>query len=209
MHPVRLVTSPDKPYISPDLSIRHVLISYPLSVLWFLTFFHSGTFMNALKQLIAEPGADVLVIHGDEDQFTKYSKYESLVAELRCTKNVQFIDSNLHNLSLKSPPPQYHSPEAAHSLSDGTHLATSPIIPPYLGTTSSRGCGEDGGCFLTLHTVKGGDHFWSKPDHRKELCTVLGNWLDRKYSPLMPITSSSPLVTGGVDNRGSSSVSGQ
>jgi len=184
LHPVRLTNSPDKPQISPDLTIQHVLISYPLSVLWFLTLFHSGTYTNALKQLVAEPGADVLVIHGDADQFTGYSKYEALVKEL---KPVHFVESNSHMLGLESSPPQCHSSEACSttvvnhrtSSSDGPRFVTSPVSPP-IRSSGSRG---DSGCSLFVHTVKGGDHFWSKPDHRRELRIVLENWLDQKHSP--------------------------
>ena len=73
----------DRPHINPNLVIRHVLLSYPVSVLWALTFFHTGRYTKALLDLLACSDADVLVIYGDIDQFTKISKYDAWLAKLR------------------------------------------------------------------------------------------------------------------------------
>ncbi|KAF8318380.1 alpha/beta-hydrolase, partial [Clavulina sp. PMI_390] len=62
-------------HVSPKLRIRHVLLSYPQGVLWLLSFFHSKRYDEALKELINSPGADVLVLYGEHDQFTKKEKY--------------------------------------------------------------------------------------------------------------------------------------
>jgi len=83
LHPPRLTFSMDRPHVNPDLVIRHVLLSYPVSVLWALTFFHTGRYTKALLDLLACSDADVLVIYGDIDQFTKISKYEAWLAKLR------------------------------------------------------------------------------------------------------------------------------
>ncbi|KAF8339543.1 Alpha/Beta hydrolase protein [Cantharellus anzutake] len=193
MHPLRL---PFSPHISPDLTIRHVLLSYPLSVLWFLTFFHSGTYANALKQLLGDPGSDVLVIHGDADQFTKYSKYEAWVEELKRIKDVQFDASD----------PCSPSPKEIDSTTSG-HLRTpsSSSIGSVAQSITSSGSGtirnarSSGGGRLTVYTVKGGDHLWRKPEHRKELRTVLAKWLDSRYAPLTP--RSTVARTGSVSRK--------
>ncbi|KAF9514623.1 hypothetical protein BS47DRAFT_1342959, partial [Hydnum rufescens UP504] len=83
LHPPRLNFSMDRPYISPDLVIRHVLLSYPVGVLWALTFFHSDRYTKAVLDLLSSPYADVLVLYGDTDQFTKISKYDAWVSKLR------------------------------------------------------------------------------------------------------------------------------
>lgn len=62
--------------IPATCSICYLLISYPLSVLPFLTFFRSSSFHSALATLIAT-GAPVLAVFGDGDQFTGEAKYRA------------------------------------------------------------------------------------------------------------------------------------
>lgn len=79
MHPPHLDFSS---HISPDLRIRHILLSYPLSVLWIVTCFHSTPFTKALQNLVTHPKSDVLILYGENDQFTKAAKYEGWVKTL-------------------------------------------------------------------------------------------------------------------------------
>jgi len=57
----------------------HILISFPLSPLPFLTAFHSSTYTSALSALTSNPQARVLILYGDRDQFTAVGKYDSWV----------------------------------------------------------------------------------------------------------------------------------
>jgi uncharacterized protein len=59
------------------------LISYPLSVSWALTFFHSATFDRALREVVESGKEEVLEIHGDGDQFTGVERYRARARELR------------------------------------------------------------------------------------------------------------------------------
>ena len=58
------------PASHPTLRTRHLLVSYPLSVLWALTLFNSSTSKRALLDLVKVPTADVLAVFGDSDQFS-------------------------------------------------------------------------------------------------------------------------------------------
>ena len=58
------------PASHPTLRTRHLLVSYPLSVLWALTLFNSSTSQRALLDLVRSPTADVLAVFGDSDQFS-------------------------------------------------------------------------------------------------------------------------------------------
>jgi len=48
-----------------------------------LTVFHGGTYTDRLNKLINDPRSNVLVVHGDRDEFTGVGVYESWAAELR------------------------------------------------------------------------------------------------------------------------------
>lgn len=64
-----------------SLSISYLLISYPLSVLPFLTLLRSSTFHASLAEL-ARSDAPVLAVHGDGDQFTGVARYEAWARRL-------------------------------------------------------------------------------------------------------------------------------
>jgi hypothetical protein len=61
-----------------------LFISYPLSVLWALTLFHSSTFTSGLKSLVEGKveeeegeGRRIMSVWGDGDQFTGVEKYRN------------------------------------------------------------------------------------------------------------------------------------
>jgi hypothetical protein len=60
-----------------------MFISYPLSVGWFLTFFHTSEYVAHLATLIEATNTRVLYVYGDSDQFTGVSKYRNWVRENR------------------------------------------------------------------------------------------------------------------------------
>lgn len=65
-----------------DVPTSHVILSYPLAHRPLLSLFSSSTYQNALLALVRNPESNVLVVHGDEDDFTGIAKYNSWTAEL-------------------------------------------------------------------------------------------------------------------------------
>ena len=45
--------------------------------------FRGETYTDRLNELINDPQSNVLIVHGDNDEFTKAAKYEGWVTELR------------------------------------------------------------------------------------------------------------------------------
>jgi len=48
-----------------------------------LSLFHGGTYAGRLDELINDTRSNVLIVHGDQDEFTGAETYEGWVAELR------------------------------------------------------------------------------------------------------------------------------
>ncbi|KAJ6577170.1 Alpha/Beta hydrolase protein [Mycena capillaripes] len=77
----------------------HILISYPLGVRGLLTLFKSR-YEEALKELLRDPAANVLVLFGDGDQFTSVAAYRTWrgvletgpVGKLKCVE----VESGTH-----------------------------------------------------------------------------------------------------------------
>ncbi|KAF7330476.1 Peptidase-S15 domain-containing protein [Mycena venus] len=62
--------------VLPNIPTSHVLVSYPLGVRGWLTLFKSR-YEEALKELLRNPASNVLVVHGDSDQFTSSAAYRT------------------------------------------------------------------------------------------------------------------------------------
>jgi len=71
------------PTLPAPIKTSHLLLSYPLGPRSFLTLFRGGTYTDRLNKLINDPRSNVLVIYGDQDQFTGVETYEGWAAELR------------------------------------------------------------------------------------------------------------------------------
>ncbi|KAK2463445.1 hypothetical protein APHAL10511_004531 [Amanita phalloides] len=61
--------------ILTHIKTSHVLLSYPLSPRGWITMFHGSAYQNKLEMLVRDERSDVLVIHGDADEFTSKNKY--------------------------------------------------------------------------------------------------------------------------------------
>ena len=48
-----------------------------------MTLFGGGTYTDRLNKLIGDPDSNVLIIHGDRDEFTSAGTYEGWVTELQ------------------------------------------------------------------------------------------------------------------------------
>ncbi|KAK7033025.1 peptidase-S15 domain-containing protein [Favolaschia claudopus] len=70
--------------ILPNIPTSHILLSYPLGVRGWLTLFKSR-YAEALKELLANPSSNVLVVFGDSDQFTGVSSYRTWKSTLEAT----------------------------------------------------------------------------------------------------------------------------
>ncbi|KAG8716625.1 hypothetical protein FRC08_009121 [Ceratobasidium sp. 394] len=68
------------PVLPAPIRTYHVLLSYPLSPLPLLTFFHASTYREKLRQLVQDARANVLIMYGDRDQFTAINKYSAWAA---------------------------------------------------------------------------------------------------------------------------------
>ncbi|KZO91547.1 alpha/beta-hydrolase [Calocera viscosa TUFC12733] len=67
----------------PNIPTSHLLISYPTSVLHWLTLFSSSTYRAALLHLAQEKGSDVLAVYGDKDNFSGEAALDRWAGELR------------------------------------------------------------------------------------------------------------------------------
>lgn len=68
-----------------SVKTSYVLLSYPLSPRGLLTLFHSRVYSTALDDLLCQSHANVLVIYGEQDNFTSRSKYDVWARSLRKT----------------------------------------------------------------------------------------------------------------------------
>jgi hypothetical protein len=64
------------------MKTSHVLLSYPLGARGLLTLFRTNTYATGLNQLIRDPGANVLVVYGNYDEFTREVNYDEWAGEL-------------------------------------------------------------------------------------------------------------------------------
>ena len=48
-----------------------------------MTAFHGGTYTDHLNKLINDPRSNILIAHGDQDEFTGAATYEGWATELR------------------------------------------------------------------------------------------------------------------------------
>jgi len=71
------------PVLNPNVKTSHILLSYPLSPRGLLTMFHAGMYASALRDLLCNPEARLLLIYGDKDEFTSKSKYDDWVDSCR------------------------------------------------------------------------------------------------------------------------------
>ncbi|KAI5828114.1 alpha/beta-hydrolase [Schizophyllum commune Tattone D] len=71
------------PVLEPPIRTNHILISYPLGPRGWLTLFKSAHYASKLEDLLRNPRARVLIVHGDSDDFTSASTYRTWVDGLR------------------------------------------------------------------------------------------------------------------------------
>ncbi|RIA88933.1 Alpha/Beta hydrolase protein [Glomus cerebriforme] len=76
--------------------ISYILISLPLSVTWFLTFFHSSVYSTHLKNLLSSSSTKVLFVFGDSDQFTRVSKYRQWIKDNNVLENERWTVAELN-----------------------------------------------------------------------------------------------------------------
>lgn len=56
--------------------MSHILLSYPLGPRSWLTAFHGSHYTQTLNGLLQDPRANVLVVYGDQDEFTGAENYD-------------------------------------------------------------------------------------------------------------------------------------
>jgi len=67
----------------PNIPTSHILISYPVSVLYLLTLFNSTPYRTALQTLAQNSASDVLAIYGDTDNFSGVNQFDKWADELK------------------------------------------------------------------------------------------------------------------------------
>ncbi|CAO3654249.1 unnamed protein product [Cunninghamella echinulata] len=72
-----------------SIQTYYILISYPLSVVWALSTTKMNYFKSQVKQLIQENLHPVLLIYGDQDQFTSEKSYQSWINIILSDKDHQ------------------------------------------------------------------------------------------------------------------------
>ncbi|KAI0046578.1 alpha/beta-hydrolase [Auriscalpium vulgare] len=73
------------PLLPPPIRTSHILISYPFGPRGALTLFNSRAYQQGLENTLRSPGARVLLVYGDEDDFTSISSYDKWVDGLQKT----------------------------------------------------------------------------------------------------------------------------
>ncbi|TRM65064.1 Alpha/Beta hydrolase protein [Schizophyllum amplum] len=71
------------PVLEPPVQTQHILISYPLGPRGWLTLFKSSHYTAKLSDLLRDPRGRVLIVHGDNDEFTSAGSYRTWVEELQ------------------------------------------------------------------------------------------------------------------------------
>ena len=71
------------PVLPTPVKTSHLLLSYPLGPRSFLTLFHGRTYTDRLNKLINDAQSNVLIVHGDQDEFTSAETYGGWVTGLR------------------------------------------------------------------------------------------------------------------------------
>ncbi len=66
-----------------DVKTSHILLYYPMGPRHWLTAFQGHRYTAALKSLVDDPRSNILVVYGDDDNFTTAESYDSWVGTLR------------------------------------------------------------------------------------------------------------------------------
>lgn len=72
-----------QPTLPPPIRLSHVLISYPLGVRGPLTLFRNKIYSSALSSLVHNSLSNILLVFGDQDEFTGEANYDSWVIQLQ------------------------------------------------------------------------------------------------------------------------------
>ena len=75
-----------------DVDTSHILLSYPLGPRHWLTAFRSHRYTTALQDLVTNPKSRVLVIYGNQDDFTPAQAYDSWTEQLRSVRDSSASD---------------------------------------------------------------------------------------------------------------------
>ncbi|KAF9475404.1 alpha/beta-hydrolase [Pholiota conissans] len=77
--------------VLPSVKTSHILLSYPLGPRSWLTLFKSSSYSTALHELVRHRNSNVLVIYGDQDEFTSVEKYRTWASDL-AGENVEIVE---------------------------------------------------------------------------------------------------------------------
>ncbi|KAG9011124.1 hypothetical protein FRB94_009267 [Tulasnella sp. JGI-2019a] len=174
-----MVPSPKRLHPERIKRAAHILISHPLGPMAsFITFFNTAKYTSAFDQVLADPGLDVLLIYGNNDQFFSLKRYESWVARCR----------EIRGQASENP-----GAPLGHGAEDETIPPTIPIAnaigvcsttsPPTRGVDSvnpraSVSTGPRGPRKLEEKMIEHGDHFW-RGSSGTYLRNAVSDWVEK------------------------------
>jgi alpha/beta superfamily hydrolase len=79
------------PVLPHPIKTSHILLSYPLGARGLITLFRTNTYATKLRELVKHPDTRVLIIFGNNDEFTSEASYDLWVEGL--VKDVDRKDS--------------------------------------------------------------------------------------------------------------------
>ena len=82
--------------VLPSVKTSHLLISYPVGPRPWLTLFNSSSYTRALNELLQHPESDVLMVHGNQDEFTSRARYKEWESGLHGNIQIVEIDNATH-----------------------------------------------------------------------------------------------------------------
>lgn len=82
--------------VLPSVKTSHLLVSYPIGPRSWLTLFHSSSYTAALEKLLGHADSNVLVVFGNNDDFTSHSNYRNWVSSLTGNFEVVEVENASH-----------------------------------------------------------------------------------------------------------------
>ncbi|CAG8456023.1 9290_t:CDS:2 [Paraglomus brasilianum] len=80
-----------------SVPLSFVIISYPYSVIWFLTFFCTSQYLTCFGDLVSSDER-ILFVYGDSDQFTGVRKYRRLVEDCHLSEKPNWTVRELDDI---------------------------------------------------------------------------------------------------------------
>ncbi|KAL6301357.1 alpha/beta-hydrolase [Sparassis latifolia] len=104
--------------VLPNVKTSHVLLSYPLGPRHWLTAFRGKAYTSALQALIQDPHSNVLILFGDDDEFTDSESYETWSKSLLEVSGANGVERRLKVVKIDGATHFWREGDAARRLMD-------------------------------------------------------------------------------------------